>query len=156
MKKFYFFILLLVLLNCSSSENRNSNLIKLNSGTESEKISACTYFGKESKDKSVLKDIFEIIKKSESKSVQISCINALGYIAENGDSETTLKNKIFSESNSDIVYSSLYSLYSISLKNGVTGEAKSAIQYADVHHRSDYHTADLIDKIKQYYFSKEK
>jgi len=54
-----------------------------------------------------------------------------------------------SESNSDVVYACLASIVNIAIKNGYEADAKSAVQYSDINHRSDEFVADLIDRIKK-------
>ena len=121
----------------------------LSSGTDLDKISACNYLGKENKEKKYISEIQETLKAADNSRVAVACANALGYIQEKGSSTTALKNKIMSETNSDVVYACLVSIVNIAVKNGYEPDAKAALQYSDIHHRSDEFVADLIDKIKK-------
>mgnify|MGYP006351149557 CR=1 FL=1 len=120
----------------------------LSKGTESEKMAACNFLGKEKSEKKYISEIQETLKLSDNSKVAIACANALGYIQEKGSSTTALKNKIMSESNTDVVYACLVSILNIAIKNGYEPDAKSAVQYADINHRNDEFVADLIDRIK--------
>lgn len=120
----------------------------LSKGTESEKIAACNYLGKDKAEKKYISEIQDALKVADNSKVAVACANALGYIQEKGSSTTALKNKIMSESNSDVVYACLVSILNIAIKNGYEPDAKSAIQYSDINHRGDEFVADLIDRIK--------
>lgn len=120
----------------------------LSSGTDLDKINACNYLGKE-KEKKYLTEIQETLKSSDNPKVAASCATALGYFQEKGSATTTLKNKIMSVSNTDVVYACLVSILNIAIKNGYEEDAKTAVQYSDVHHRQDEFVADLIDRIKK-------
>ena len=120
----------------------------LSAGTDLDKISACNYLGKENKEKKYISDIQEALKNADNARVAVACANALGYIQEKGTATTALKNKIMSETNSDVVYACLISIINIAIKNGYEPDARAALQYSDVHHRGDEFIADLIDKIK--------
>lgn len=157
MKKYLFCSLtIFFLFNCSSEEKRMIELKKLNSGTDSERVESCEYFGKEKSDKTVISEIASVIKTSENKKVVLSCIQSLGFIGQGGIAITSLKDKIFSTSDSDIVHSSLYSIYVITTKQGIETHSRDAVRYSDVHHRTDLHIADLVDKINFYFKEKEK
>ncbi|MBK8394563.1 MAG: HEAT repeat domain-containing protein [Leptospiraceae bacterium] len=119
----------------------------LSSGTDAEKTLACTVLGKEKAEKKYITDIQNTLKNTNNTKVAIACANALGYLQEK-TSIPNLKSKIMSESNSNVVYACLLSILNISAKNGYDSDAKSAIQYADIHHRQDEFVADLIDRIK--------
>ena len=121
----------------------------LSSGSDSDKISACHFLGKEKQESKYLSEIQEVLKTTDNSRVAVACANALGYIQEKGSSTTALKNKIMSESNSDVVYACLASIVNIAIKNGYEADAKSAVQYSDINHRSDEFVADLIDRIKK-------
>ena len=121
----------------------------LSTGTNSDKIAACNFLGKEKSEKKYLSEIQETLKATDNSRVAVACANALGYIQEKGSSTTALKNKIMSESNSDVVYACLVSILNIAIKNGYEADAKSAVQYSDINHRGDEFVADLIDKIKK-------
>ena len=121
----------------------------LSSGSDSDRISACYFLGKEKKESKYLSEIQEVLKTTDNSRVAVACANALGYIQEKGSSTTALKNKIMSESNSDVVYACLASIVNIAIKNGYEADAKSAVQYSDINHRSDEFVADLIDRIKK-------
>lgn len=117
----------------------------LSSGTEAEKIAACDIIGREKK---YISEIQDLLKRTSSPRVAVACANSLGYIQEK-NSIASLKSKIMSESNSDVVYVCLLSILNISIKNGYDSDARYAVQYSDIHHRQDEFVADLIDRIKK-------
>lgn len=156
MKLIFYGYIILLLMDCSSEEIRMSELKKLNSGTDSERIESCIYFGKEKSDKIIVSEVGNVIKTSENKNVVLSCIQSLGFIGEGGVAVTALKDKIFSTSDSDIVHTALYSIYAIAIKQGIETHSRDALRFSDVHHRKDKHTADLVDKINLYFKEKEK
>ncbi len=121
----------------------------LSAGTDSDKIAACNFLGKEKQEKKYVSEIQEALKSADNSRVAVACANALGYIQEKGSSTTALKNKIMSESNSDVVYACLISILNIAIKNGYEPDAKSAVQYSDINHRGDEFVADVIDRIKK-------
>ena len=63
----------------------------LSKGTESEKMAACNFLGKEKSEKKYISEIQETLKLSDNSKVAIACANALGYIQEKGSSTTALK-----------------------------------------------------------------
>ncbi|HMV43432.1 MAG TPA: HEAT repeat domain-containing protein [Leptospiraceae bacterium] len=144
-------ISLLVAVSCISISAEvpiDIHIKNLSSGTESDKIAACNYLGKE-KETKYISEVQEALKTTDSPKVAVSCANALGYFQEKGSPTTTLKNKIISVSNSDVVYACLVSILNIALKNGYEADAKAAIQYSDINHRQDEFVADIIDRIKK-------
>lgn len=123
------------------------HLQNLTSGSDSQKIAACEYFGAEG-DASVIPQIIDILSYTENPRLASSAAIALGYIQEKGRPTTALKDRIMTEKNPDVVYSSLLALMSIALKNEeLEPDAKIALEHANSTHKSDIFIADLVEKI---------
>ena len=54
----------------------------LSSGSDSDRISACYFLGKEKKESKYLSEIQEVLKTTDNSRVAVACANALGYIQE--------------------------------------------------------------------------
>lgn len=143
------FISLLFFSLSAEELNTDQHIKNLTSGTDNDKIVACNHLGKEKAEKKAIPEIISLLKTTENPKVASAAAIALGYLKEKGASTTALKDKILAENKSDVVYACLLALMSISLQNKVyEPDAKAALQYADVNHRSDEFVADVIDKIK--------
>ncbi|MBE7413531.1 MAG: HEAT repeat domain-containing protein [Leptospiraceae bacterium] len=135
----------------AAEKSADEHLKALSSGTDEEKIAACVYFGKEvKKGKDALPQIIALLKATDNSKVAVSAAVALGYIKEKGPSTKALKEKIMSETDSNIVYACLLGIYNIEVANEVLeDDARAALEYADIHHRQNEFVADAIDKIKK-------
>jgi hypothetical protein len=149
---FFFFLVF----NCTNEERRSLEIKNLEQGNSEEKISACNYLGKENKEKIAVSEIAKLVTASSEKQVSLSCIHALGYIGQGGNSNSALSKKILSSKDSDIQHASLYAIYEIMSKSGIELPARDAVHYSDVHLRQNLQISELVDKIKQYMKEKEK
>lgn len=133
-----------------AEKSADEHLKALSSGTDEEKISACKFLGNEKKDKTSIKQIIALLKATDNPKVAAAAAIALGYIKEKGEPTKALKEKIMSETDSNVVYACLLALYNITVANETLEEdTKAALEYADTHHRQNEFVADALDKIKK-------
>ncbi|MCC6274926.1 MAG: HEAT repeat domain-containing protein [Leptospiraceae bacterium] len=153
MKKFLTITLISLIFSAgsiSAEKSADEHLKALSSGTDEEKIAACKYLGNEKKDKTALKQIIALLKATDNPKVAAAAAIALGYIKEKGEPTKALKEKIMSETDSNVVYACLLALYNITVANEVLeDDTKAALEYADTHHRQNEFVADALDKIKK-------
>ncbi len=151
MKKFLSItIFLFITAGLFAEKTADEHIKALSSGTDQEKISACKFLGNEKKDKTAIKPIIALLKATDNPKVAAAAAVALGYIKEKGEPTRALKEKIMSETDSNVVYACLLALYNITVSNETLEEdTKAALEYADIHHRQNEFVADALDKIKK-------
>lgn len=158
MKKLVFLVIFMVFAYNASlfaEEGAEEHLSNLSSGNDNQKIAACDYFGKE-KDSSVVPQIITLLRGTENPKVASAAAIALGNIQQKGEPTTALKDRIMMETNTDVVYSSILALMSITIKNEeLEPDAKAALDHASTNHNSDVFVADLVEKIKRKLESKK-
>jgi len=124
---FFFFCIFLVNVSIFAEVGIDQHVKNLSSGTNSEKIAACNFLGKEKSEKKYLTELQGTLGNTNNAKVAVACANALGYIQDKS-SIASLKAKIMSESNSDVVYACLMSILNIITKTGYDSDAKYAVQ----------------------------
>ena len=112
-------------------------------------IKACKHYGQEVQDKQAVAPLINLLRNTTDPKVAAESAVALGYIKENGDATTALKDKIESTKDSNVVYASLIAILNITVQNKTyEPAAKQALEYADQNHRNDEFVSDVIDRIK--------